>query len=455
MKAEAQRKRRVVLATFGTAGDLNPFLAVALELKKRGVEPIVAAAEGYRGKVEGEGVRFQRMRPDIETLGEHLGMSERAIARAAAKRPDFIVRQIVLPHLRDAYEDVMSGASDADLIVTHSVAYGAQLAAEKCQLPQISIVLQPMLFFSIYDPPVIATSPKLSSWLYRRGFAWTRSVLALSKWIARGWMKPIDSLRAEIGLPKAHKHPLFEGQFSPLGTIALFSPVFGPPQIDHPPNTEIVGFAFYDKHSEPPNDSLERFLAAGDAPVVFTQGTSAVHDADTFIRESLAAVKASGHRAVFVLDDERAGEWSTEGGSSILITGYAPYSQLFPRASVIVHHGGIGTTAQALRAGRPQLIAPYFVDQPDNAARVERLGCGRVVPQRHYRTSRVRSEIEALMNDPRYARAAREVGARLSREHGAERAAEFIMARLANHGANVGAGNAKGKANEQMENGDA
>ena len=455
MKAEAQRKRRVVLATFGTAGDLNPFLAVALELKRRGVEPIVAAAEGYRAKVEGEGVRFQRMRPDIETLGEHLGMSERAIARAAAKRPDFIVREIVLPHLRDAYEDVMSVAREADLIVTHSVAYGAQLAAEKCQLPQISIVLQPMLFFSIYDPPVIATSPRLSRWIFRRGFAWTRSVLALSKWIARGWMKPIDSLRAELGLPKAQKHPLFEGQFSPLGTIALFSPVFGPPQIDHPPNTETVGFAFYDKQSEVPNDSLERFLAAGNAPVVFTQGTSAVHDADTFIRESLAAVKAIGCRAVFVLDDERAGEWSAEGGPSILITGYAPYSELFPRARVIVHHGGIGTTAQALRAGRPQLIAPYFVDQPDNAARVERLGCGRVVPQRHYRASRVRSEIEALMNDPRYAQAAREVGARLSREHGAERAAEFIVAHLAGHGANVGAGDAKGKANEPKEKGDA
>lgn len=438
MTAEAQRKPRVVLATFGTAGDLHPFLAVALELKSRGVEPIIAAAEDYRSKVEREGVGFQRMRPALETLGTHLGMSERAIARAAAKRPDFILREIVLPHLRDAYEDVMSVARNADMIVTHSVAYGAQLAAEKCQIPQVSIVLQPMLFFSLYDPPVIANAPRLSRWIYRRGLAWTRSVLALSKWVARGWAKPIDSFRAEIGLPKATRHPLFQGQFSPLGTIALFSPVFGSPQADHPPHTEIVGFAFYDKHSTATDDSLEEFLAAGDAPIVFTQGTSAVHDAEAFIRESLAAVKDIGCRAVFVLDEERVRQWHAESSASILITGYAPYSELFPQARVIVHHGGIGTTAQALRAGRPQLIAPYFVDQPDNAARVERLGCGRVVPPGLYMQQLVRSELETLLSEPQYAQAAEKVGERISREHGAERAAEFILARLAELGESVG-----------------
>lgn len=425
-----RRKRSVILATFGTVGDLHPFLALALALKERDIEPIVAAAEEYRAKIEGEVVRFQRMRPDIETLGGHLGMTERALARAAAKRPDFIVRALVLPHLRAAYEDVMRVAPDADMVVTHSVAYGAQLAAEKCKLPRISVVLQPMIFFSSYDPPVLATAPTLSRWIYRRGPAWTRVAFNLTKRLARGWANPIESLRAELGLPKTEKNPLFEGQFSPLGTIALYSPLFGPSQVDHPPNTSIVGFAFYDRHTGMPDEALERFLAAGEAPIVFTQGTSAVHDADTFMRESLAAVETIGCRAVFVLDEKRAREWSAQSTASILVTGYAPYSDLFPRARIIVHHGGIGTTAQALRSGRPQLIVPYLVDQPDNADRVERLGCGSAIAQKHYRRARIEAELERLMKDSKYERTAQEVGAIVSQEQGAQRAADVIAARL-------------------------
>ena len=430
MKTRADRPT-VVLATFGTAGDVHPLLAVALALKTRGCEPIVAAAEEYRAKVEGEGVRFQRMRPDISTLGQRLGMSERDIARAAAKRPDFIVRELVLPHLRESYDDVMRVARGADLIVTHSIAYGAQLAAETCKLPRVSVALQPMIFFSIYDPPVIATAPKLSRWIYRRGPAWTRAAFALSKRFARGWMKPIELLRQDVGLPNADKSPLFEGQFSPIGTLALYSPLFGPPQVDHPPNTAVVGFAFYDGDSEMLDESLQRFLAHSEPPIVFTQGTSAVHDADVFVRESLAAVKMIGCRAVFVLDDQRAREWSARADASTLITGYAAYSKLFPQARIIVHHGGIGTTAQALRAGHPQLIVPYLVDQPDNAARVERLGCGRTVEQAHYERVRVAKEIHTLIDDVSYATAAREVAETISRERGADRAADFIVERLA------------------------
>lgn len=424
--AESENKPKIVLATFGTVGDLHPFLALALALKARGAEPIIAAAEIYREKVEGERVGFQPMRPDIETLGERLRMSERAIARAAARRPDFIVRELVLPHLRESFEDVMSVAQDADLIVTHSVAYGAHLAAVKCHLPWISVALQPMIFFSIYDPPILANAPALSKWLYRRGPAWTRCAFGLSKRLARRWARPIESLRRELGLPASDTNPILEGQFSPLGTLALYSPVFGSPQADHPPNTSIVGFAF---HEEPDSRSecIEDFLAAGERPIVFTQGTSAVHDADTFMRESLAAVETLGRRAIFVLDETRAREWRARANSAVLITGYAPYSDLFPRADLIVHHGGIGTTAQALRSGRPQLIVPYLADQPDNAVRVERLGCGCAIPQNRYKRKRVLAEIEALLGSSAYARNAQDIARVVAQERGAERAAEIIL----------------------------
>lgn len=428
---ETVRKPTVALATFGTLGDLHPFVAVALALKRRGIEPIVAAAEGYRANVEGEGLRFQRMRPDLDAMAQRLGMGERELARAAAKRPDFIVRDLVLPHLREAYEDVMDFMHETDLIVTHSVAYGAQIAAERAHVPRLGIVLQPMMLLSSFDPPIFATSPRFSKWLYRRGPTWTRFALGLAKRVARTWAKPVDSFRRELGLPAATNHPLFEGSDVALGTIALYSSRFGPPQPDHPPNTAIVGFAFYDRGGARNQEALERFLSEGDPPIVFTQGTSAVHDADTFIREGLAAANMLDARAVFALDEERARYWGRYASSSVFVTGYAPYSTLFPHARAIVHHGGIGTTAQALRSGRPQLIAPYLVDQPDNAHRVERLGCGRVLGLSQFRAARVAAELRALTNEAHYARRAADVSSIVASERGAEQAADIIADTLA------------------------
>jgi rhamnosyltransferase subunit B len=426
---QTHRTPKIVLATFGTHGDLHPFLAVALALRQRGAAPVIAAAEIYRSKVEAEHIGFQRMRPDLDAVATRLGMEQRAIARAAAQRPEFIVQDIVLPHLHEAYEDAMTATDDADLVVTHSAAYGAKLAAEKRGLPHIGVALQPMILLSAYDPPIVANMPRLAPWIYKRGPAATRAFFGLGKLMARRWSRPIEAMRRELGLAKSRAHPLFEGQFTSEGAIALFSPLFGPPQPDHPPHTSIVGFAFYDSDAGGPPTlapELERFLTAGPPPLVFTQGTSAVQDAEHFIRESLAAVRLLHARAVLVLDRERAQQWATHATDSVLITAYAPYSLLFPRAHINIHHGGVGTTAQALRAGKPQLIAPYLVDQPDNAARVVRLGAGRTLALKHYVAERIAQEARALETGP-YAHHANAVAKQISTEDGASAAADIIL----------------------------
>lgn len=237
--SHSARRPKVVLATFGTHGDLHPFLAVALALRDRGIDPVLAAAEVFRDKVQAEGIAFRPMRPDVEAVAERLGMDPRQLTRAVAARPEFLLQQIIMPSLREAYDDAMAATIDADLVVTHSVAYAARLAAEQRGLPTIGIVLQPMLFFSAFDPPIVANLPRLSAWIYRCGRACTWAFLALGKRVARRWARPIDALRREVGLPPASAHPLFEGQFSDAGTIALYSPLFGPPQPDHPTNTSI------------------------------------------------------------------------------------------------------------------------------------------------------------------------------------------------------------------------
>lgn len=429
MQPLSDRPKKIVLATFGTHGDLHPMLALAIALKARGAAPTLAAAEIYRAKVEAEHIAFHAMRPDVDAVAQRLGMQERDVLRKVARRPEFLIERVILPHLRESYEDVMAITADADLVITQSAAYGARIAADKRGLPHIGVVLQPMIMMSAFDPPLVANLPRLSQWIYARGPRWTRAFFRLGRAHARLWARPIEALRREAGLPPSQGHPLFEGQLSGEHVIGLYSPLFGPPQADHPPRTSIVGFAFYDSEAGGApqlSPELEAFLAAGSPPIVFTQGTSAIHDADDFVRESLAAVELLRARAVLVLDAERAQHWATRASASVFVSSYAPYSLLFPRASVNVHHGGVGTTAQALRAGRPQLIAPYLVDQPDNAARVARLGAGRVLELPRYTASKVAAELQHLIDDPQFAARAREIGERVSREDGAARAADIV-----------------------------
>jgi UDP:flavonoid glycosyltransferase YjiC (YdhE family) len=105
---------------------------------------------------------------------------------------------------------------------------------------------------------------------------------------------------------------------------------------------------------------------------------------------------------------------------------YAPFSELFPRAVATVHQGGVGTTGQAMRAGRPVLVMPYSHDQPDNAARVVRLGMARTIERRRYRADRAAAELKLLLDDPSYTQAAAAVAGRVRVEQGARVAADAI-----------------------------
>jgi rhamnosyltransferase subunit B len=297
------------------------------------------------------------------------------------------------------------------------------------------MVLQPMLFLSAFDPPRFdsfrgAPAPRLMSVISRLGPEWTRAFFALGKRWSRHWAKPIDELRKAVGLAVQRAHPFFEGQFSATGALGLYSSVLGEVQPDMPAGTRIVGFAYHDRErgrSTPPAPSLIHFLSHGPAPLVFTLGTSAVHDATQFMQQALAAVRALLARAVFVLDAERQREWSRHASPEVMITGYVPYSLLFPHAQVIVHHGGIGTLAQALRAGRPQLVVPHLVDQPDNAHRAARLGVARTLDLASFQGPRIVAALQELQQNSSYAERAAAVAERVRGEDGARAAARFII----------------------------
>jgi rhamnosyltransferase subunit B len=146
-----------------------------------------------------------------------------------------------------------------------------------------------------------------------------------------------------------------------------------------------------------------------------------------FFQESVEAVKQLHRRAVLLVGKNAPPE---NLPPDILAIDYAPYSQIFPRACAIVHQGGIGTTAQALRSGRPTLIMPYSHDQPDNAARVERLGTSRTIPRDRYSASRVVKELKILMENPSYATKATKIGQIVRSENGVGVACDAIEKQL-------------------------
>jgi UDP:flavonoid glycosyltransferase YjiC (YdhE family) len=216
--------------------------------------------------------------------------------------------------------------------------------------------------------------------------------------------------------------------------LALFSKLLAQPQPDWPRNTIVTGFPFYDRRDFFGETGipagLNEFLDGGEPPIVFTLGSSAFWVADNFYRESIQAAQALGRRALLLIGHQR----NLPPGPlppGVAAFEYAPYSEVLPRACAVVHQGGVGTTGQGLRSGRPVLIVPHAHDQFDNAARVARLGCGRKLPRPRYDARTVTQELGLLLSDARYAQRATEVGAIVREENGATVAVDAIEEVLA------------------------
>jgi UDP:flavonoid glycosyltransferase YjiC (YdhE family) len=433
-------RRKIVISTAGSSGDLNPFIALALSLKERGFEPLIASQVEFREKVEAEGVRFHALRPSVSDVNAELGLDVQTIFRRATNGSSglaFLVRRIAMPFLRRAYEDMMSATEGASLVVTHPSAYAARLAADTRGLAWMSAVLAPFTVMSAYDPPVLSTAPGMATLRELTGARFDAALLGMIKRMTDPWTAPFRSLRSELGLPPV-ANPLFEGQFSPYGTLAMYSKWLGEVQPDYPTNYQITGFAFYDSQTGGKaelSQDLRRFLAEGPPPLVFTLGTAVVVEPGDFWRRSLQIARKLGRRAVLVGASSEGPELGLRLGEHLPrwahAAQYVPHSLIFPHAEAIVHHGGVGTTAQALRSGRPQLVVPYMGDQPDNAARMVRLGLARTLAPSAYSPRRAAGELDALMSYSSYTAQAARVAQSVAAEDGAGACADIIENLLA------------------------
>jgi UDP:flavonoid glycosyltransferase YjiC (YdhE family) len=271
--------------------------------------------------------------------------------------------------------------------------------------------LSPALFRSLVDPPVLPGlfMPAWFPTFLKNGLMWVGDNVMIDPVIGPA----INGLRKDLGLPPV-KHFLREWWHTEPVTLALFPKWFATAP-DWPAYVKQTNFPLYDEsgvsHVSP---EVDAFINAGDPPIAFTAGSAMVH-AHEFFDTSIAATLALKRRALLLTRHPE--QLPAALPSNVLHVPYAPFGELLPRCAALVHHGGIGTTAQALKAGIAQLIYPLAHDQPDNANRLERLGVGDHLRPAFYSVSRVTQKLGRLLNDPQVRNACAKVKSRFDGVH--------------------------------------
>ncbi|MDQ7994680.1 MAG: glycosyltransferase [Luteibacter sp.] len=421
--------RHIVMATVGSQGDLFPFLSVGRELAARGHRVTIGAHAIHREAVAEAGLRF--------VLASGIAEPEDKAAFAARafhplRGPRFVVRDLAAEDVAASYRALAPVCLEADAIVTSTLAFAGQILGETTRVAWLSAVLSPAVFLSAFDPPATGMA-RLDRFLRaspRRG-AWVRRI---GERVTAPWTRAVRSFRQSLGLAPVSVwgDPFHRGQHARDGVLAMYSPLLGHAPQDAPAHSVVTGYCRYSPFNETLPPELSAFLDAGDAPIVFTLGSAAVHAGEAFLRESMAAAGALGRRAVLLTGSpEMRARLPDTLPAGVMAVEYASHGALFPRASAVVHHGGVGTTQESLRAGCPALVVPHGFDQPDNAARVLRLGVGDVLPASRYRADRAAAKLRVLLTDEGVALRAQRAAEVIRAERGASLAADVIEQAMA------------------------
>ncbi len=313
----------------------------------------------------------------------------------------------VVPLLRPVYEAIQLHHRPGEtIVVACSSALGARVAHDQMGVPLVTIHLAPLVFRSVRRPPVQPpfVLPSWSPLWLRHSAYWLLDALMLDPLLAG----PINAFRRELKLPPVH-HLLQEWRHSPQRVIGLFPPWFAASQSDWPPQTQLTGFPLYDD-AERMRESAElrRYLDDGEPPIVFTLG-SVLKDNRRFFEEAVRACLRLGKRGLLLSPFRDQVPASLPHG--LRHFEYVPFSRLLPRAAALVYHGGIGTAAQALRAGVPQVVVPQKNDQWDNAVHLESLGVARRLRSGWFHGPDLARTLEELLHSPAVAEACRTVAA--------------------------------------------
>lgn len=411
---------KFLLVAAGSHGDVLPVVSLGRVLQARGHEVCLLAAGTFAPIAAQAGLPFvevlsdaeyRRFLSDRDATDPRKGMQLLAQAVIGTQR-----RCLALLEQR-----VEPGRT---LVVGTSLAWATRLLGETAGIPVATLHLAPSWLRSNHRAPSFGPLGHLEG-------APTVVKRLLWRVMDRRFLDPLftapfNALRAERGLPPIER--LFHRWIHEADlTLGLFPPWFAPPQPDWPAAVQLAGFPLYDHGDDAPLPAeVERFLQAGAPPVAFTAGTANA-SSHAFFAASIEACRRSGRRGLLLTQD--ASQLPTPLPDGMAAFGYVPFRALLPRLAAFVHHGGIGTTSQALLAGVPQLVRPMGFDQFDNARRVLALGVGRQLFARRYRAETAARELDRLLDDAAVRERCRVVASRLAGEReGTATAADALEA---------------------------
>ena len=375
---------KILLAPMGTSGDVDPYMGLGRALRARGHWVTAVANPYFQNLVERAGLDF-------------VPCGDADEYKAKLTHPDFwdpkcsvafVVREMYLPAMRPLYQTLAALYEPGQtLVAAPTLAIGARLAHDKLGVPLATILLQPTFIRSVVDASKGVLLPRWAPAAYRR-----LRFRIMDMWLDRFFAGPVNAFRRELGLPPVRRG-FYDWLHSPQLQIGLFPDWFGIPQPDWPAVLRLTGFPLYDERGvEPVPTAAQEFLDAGPPPLVFTFGTG-MRQAKEVFGESIAVCRAVGRRGILLTRfPEQLPAALAEG---VRHFDFLPFGYLLPRTAALVHHGGIGTLAQALAAGIPQLVVPFAYDQPDNAARLVQLGVGRALPHASYRAPAAAAALRA------------------------------------------------------------
>ena len=420
---------KITIITLGSRGDVQPYVALGRGLQAHGHSVTLCTAERFRDFIVDHGLNYGYMGDNILALADNQEvrklMGETTNLFGALRTMVKMAGQVG-PLQRQMVEDTWAAveAADPDLIIFHPKTYTGTHFAEKLGIPAILAPTVPQFVATSELAPIGFPELPLGGWYNRMGYDMVVRMMGLgvggytNEWRkAHGLetqMRGTDFVRKQAGEPIPVLHPVSKHVY--------------PVPSDWPDNVHTTGYWFLDEQTDwTPPEALENFLAAGEPPVYVGFGSMVSTDPRQMTETVIRGLQQAGVRGV--LASGWGGLDADDLPASIFKLEQAPHSWLFPRMRAVVHHGGAGTTAAGLRAGKPTLICPYFGDQPFWGQRIYELGVGPTpLPQKQLTAEGLAAAIHTITTDDAMHRNASQVGEKIRAEDGVSNAIAAIEA---------------------------
>lgn len=422
---------KIGLQTWGSEGDVRPFLNLAAVLTEAGHRVTLLVSDDigrdYSAEARANGFELRATKPILASFDIEAARIWREILDAGhpLRQAELILRYGFDPLVDAMYEGAVRLCAENEAVVGHFFVHPLRAAAQASGTPFATVHIAPECLPSLEFCPT--GIPDLGRWM--RPFAWW----LVARLIDRVFLRRTNALRARAGLPP-DRDTIRETWVSDRLNLVAISPTLCAAPADWKGRYEVCGF--FDRPTttaaEPIPEAIAAFLAEGAPPVYFTFGSMMVADT-TYIAETVAVWRAAvarlGCRAIFQVPHDGPEARPTE--PNILIARRAPHAEVFPRCALVVHHGGAGTTQSALRAGRASVVVAHMTDQFDWGARLERLGvAGPTRTRRRLTANDLAASIAKVLTAPAMANRARSLGQSMSTERGPDKAVRLIETRL-------------------------